>query len=507
MDTGEAFDYIIVGSGATGCVLVNRLSANSDVKVLLLEAGGSDKDPNIENLTGFINLWGTEKDWQFLTEPQQGLKGRQIMISQGKVIGGSTSINAMMYVRGNRRNYDLWESLGNEGWGYEKVLPYFKKSEKYEEGASVFHGDQGPLSVRKCPDLTSVAEAFIEACVELGYGGEDWDFNGSQQENGASVMQFNMTADNQRASSASAFLTPILDRPNLKTKTYAQVTRVLFEDNRAIGVEYVWEGKTHQVRAEREVIISAGAFLSPKLLMLSGIGPAEHLRTQGISVLVDLPGVGQNLQDHLRLQVIYKSKRELPVPTLLCETALFTATRPGIPPNLQLNFSAGVPNLTPAEYPFEGPFSIFVPILVQPQSRGVVKLRSNNPLDAPIIDPQYLSADIDRQTYEQGIRICREIANTKAFADFNNGEVAPGIEANLEEYIRQYADTIWHPVGTCRMGYDSYGVVDAELRVHGVEGLRVADASIMPYVTSGNTCAACVMIGEKLSDIITAEDK
>ncbi len=504
MNFEESFDYIVVGAGATGCVIVNRLSANSDLKLLLLEAGGPDEDPNIHNLTGFSSLWGTEKDWQFFTEPQEGLNGRQIMITQGKVLGGSSSINAMMYVRGNRRNFDLWESLGNEGWGYEQVLPYFKKSENYEAGASSFHGSDGTLSVRKCPELTPVAEAFINACVELGYSGNDWDFNGVQQEDGASVMQYNITADNQRASSASAFLTPILNRPNLKTKTHAEVTRVLFEGKRAIGVEYVWEGQTHQARAEREVIISGGAFLSPKLLMLSGIGPAEHLRAHGIPILADLPGVGQNLQDHMRLQVIYKSKQELPVPTLLCETALFTSTRPGIPPNLQLNFSAGIPGFPPAEYPFEGPFSIFVPVLIQPQSRGEVKLRSSNPQDPPVIDPKYLTADIDRQTYQQGIEICRKIANNKAFADFNNGEVTPGIGANAEEYVRKYAETIWHPAGTCRMGYDPLGVVDSKLRVHGVEGLRVADASIMPNVTSGNTYASCVMIGEKVSDMISA---
>lgn len=499
MNFEETFDHIVVGAGATGCVIVNRLSANENVKILLLEAGGSDRDPNIHSINGFIKLWGSNKDWQFLTEPQEGLNGRKIFITQGKVVGGGSSVNAMMYVRGNRRNFDQWSSLGNEGWSFDRVLPYFKKSEHYEEGASSFHGTDGSLNVRKCPELTPVAEAFIDACVERGYKGNDWDFNGARQENGASVMQFNITADNQRASTASAFLTPILNRPNLKAKTQAEVTKILFEGKRAVGVEYIQNGQTHQVRAEQEVIISAGAFLSPKLLMLSGIGAGSHLRSHDIPVLVDLPGVGQNLQDHMRLQVIYKSQKELPVPTLICETALFTSTRPDIPPDLQINFSAGIPGFPPAEYPFEGPFSIFVPILIQPQSRGEVKLRSSNPRDKPIIDPKYLSADIDLQTYLRGIEICREIANTKAFADFNKGEVTPGIGANAEAYVRQYAETIWHPAGTCRMGYDSLAVVDPQLRVHGVEGLRVADASVMPNVTSGNTHAPCVMIGEKLS--------
>lgn len=504
MNFQESFDYIIVGAGAAGCVVAHRLSANPDIRVLLLEAGVPDDNENIHNLTGFLRLWGTEHDWLFRSEPQPGLNGRQITIFQGKVLGGGSSIHAMMYVRGNRRNFDRWSELGNEGWSYEEVLPYFIKSEDFEKGASAYHGAGGPLSVRLCPELTPSAAAFLEAGAELGYGGDDLDFNGARQENNAAVMQFNITADNHRASSASAFLTPILARPNLTVKTRAEVGRVLFEGNRAVGVEYLQDGTLHRVGATGEVILAGGAFLSPKLLLLSGIGPADHLRSLGIPVLADLPGVGQNLQDHMRLQVIYKSKRELPVPTLLCETSLFTNTGASDreAPDIQINFSAGIPGFPPPEYPFEGPFSIFVPILIQARSRGEVRLRSADFQAPPIIDPRYLSDPIDVETYIRGIEICRELAATKAFAEFNAGEVTPGAGADVEAYIRRYAETIWHPAGTCRMGRDPLAVVDPQLRVHGIEGLRIADASVMPEVTSGNTYAPCVMIGEKAADLI-----
>jgi choline dehydrogenase len=500
----QEFDYIIVGAGASGCIVAHRLSEDANCKVLLLEAGDPDKDPNIHSLNGFIKLWGTDHDWQLLTEPQPALNNRKIMINQGKVLGGGSSINAMMYVRGNRRNYDQWRSLGNEGWGYDDVLPYFKKSENYEGGDARYRQRGGLLSVRDCPNLSPSAEAFLQGAAELGYQEGDGDFNGAIQENTAAVMQFSITADNERASSASSFLTPILSRSNLTVITNALVTKVLFEGQRAVGVEYFHHNEIKQAHSGEEVVLSSGAFLSPKLLMLSGIGPADDLQKLGITVLQDLPGVGKNLQDHMRLQIIFKSKRELPIPLMICETVLFTNSQ-GLKdtlPDIQINFSSGIPGFPPPEYPIDGPFSIFVPLLAQPHSRGEVKLRSSEPQDAPIIDPKYLSNENDLKTYLRAIAICREIAGTKSFAEFNDGEIAPGSLNDDESYIRKYAQTIWHPAGTCRMGKDELSVVDPQLKVHGIEGLRVMDASVMPNVPSGNTYAGCAMIGEKGADLL-----
>ncbi|MGK7879444.1 MAG: GMC family oxidoreductase [Crocosphaera sp.] len=511
MNFEQTFDYIVIGSGAAGCVITNRLVNQLDCRVLLLEAGEKDNNPAIHNtdIPSMTSLWTGETDWGYGTEAQTHLNNRTIAIAQGKVLGGGTAVNAMMYIRGNRRDYDHWNFLGNDGWGYEDVLPYFKKSEDYEGGASDYHGSGGPLQVIDYRNPSPVAQAFVAGAKELGYGGDNWDCNGQQQENGAFFYQSTRTRDNQRCSTAVAFIQPILDQKNLTLETQAQVTRILFSGTKAIGVEYVKNGTTHQVKAEAEIIISTGAFESPKLLMLSGIGPAEQLKKHSIEVLVDLPGVGQNLQDHLLFGVGYQCKQEQPFPNLLSEAGLFTWSREGITsasPDLQFFF--GPIQFLEDQYQVEGPGFTFAPILVQPQSRGTVDLRSPNPQDLAVISPNYLQCDTDLKVLIRGIELARELAHTKAFDEFRGRELGPGADVKspqqLSEYVRQVASTVWHPVGTCKMGRDALSVVNPQLEVYGVEGLRVADASIMPKITSGNTNAPTIMIGEKAADLIIA---
>jgi choline dehydrogenase len=504
MTQDPTFDYVIVGSGASGSVLAYRLSADPSLRVLVLEAGGPAENPAIADPGGFVTLWGSAIDWSLRTEKQPGMADRELVINQGKVLGGSTSVNAMMYVRGNRQNYDAWRDQGADGWGYDDVLPAFKALEDYAGGASNEHGVGGPIPVVDCPDPVMRSEAFMVGATQVGYDGPYWDTNGARQENGAGLLQFHIDAEGRRASAASVFLEPIQDRPNLTVETGAHVTRVLFEGTRAVGVAYLQDGATKEARG-REVIVSAGALQSPKVLMLSGVGPAAHLREHGIEVVADLPGVGQNLQDHVQLPVVFKRRTDSPMTTLLTGNVLFLRTRAGAdaePPDMQLNFTPSIP--APLAPLLNIPFAacIFLPILVQPASVGQVSLRSADPLDPPMIDPRYLQDAADVQAFVEVIATIRSIAATPAFADLNEVEILPGADADLEAFIRTQSSTLWHPAGTARMGRDAMAVVDPQLRVHGVQGLRVVDASVMPTVTSGNTVAPAYMIGWRAADMI-----
>ncbi|MBW4596320.1 MAG: GMC family oxidoreductase N-terminal domain-containing protein [Brasilonema angustatum HA4187-MV1] len=502
------YDYIVIGAGSAGCVVANRLTQDGKTTVLLLEAGNPPNLPEHEVPLGWIKLWGSEMDWAYFTEEEPHLNGRKIYCPRGKVLGGSSSINAMIYIRGNRHDYDRWQELGNPGWSYQDILPYFKKSENQQWGASEFHGVDGELSVSDpiAPAVTS--QRFVEAAVALGYE-RNLDFNAEQQE-GAGLYQLTIK-DGKRHSAAAAFLVPILDRPNLTVTTGALVTRLLFEGTRTVGVEYIHQGTIHQSFVNQEVILSAGAFDSPKLLMLSGIGNAEHLRALDIPVVVNLPSVGQNLQDHLHVAVAHQATQDLPQPASTSNIAeaglfLYTEGRLDAAPDLQF-YSAPVLWTHPA-YAREGSGFAATVCVTNPQSRGSVSLRSASPNDSPIIRMNYLQSESDVQKLVAGIKIIRQLFNSSIFDEFRGEEVAPGANVTSDEalraYIRETCDTVYHPVGTCKMGTDADSVVDPELRVHGVEGLRVVDASIMPTLTTGNTNAPTIMIAEKAANLIKA---
>jgi choline dehydrogenase len=522
------YDYIIVGAGSAGCVLANRLSANPSNRVLLLEAGGRDNSPWIHIPVGYFKtMHDPAYDWCYLTEPDAGIAGRRLQWPRGKVLGGSSSLNGLLYVRGQAQDYDRWAELGNQGWSFDEVLPYFKKSEDNERGADAYHGVGGPQKVSDLRLRRPIAEHFIQAATEIGIPFNE-DYNGAVQEG---VGYFQQTAyQGLRWSTARSFLRPAKKRANLEILTRAQATGLVFEGKRVTGVNFRHNGKDRSARANAEVLLSAGAINSPQILQCSGIGDPEQLQRAGVEVIHPLAGVGKNLQDHLQIRLVFKTnKRTLndelnnplkqlmvgmqylltrtgPLTLAASQVAIFTRSSEDVErPDIQFHMQP-----LSADKPGDGvhPFSAFTSSVCQlrPYSRGHVTVTSPDPLAYPEIHPNYLSDERDCAVAVGGIKVARRIAEAPSLRNCIVDEYVPGREFQsddeLLEAARRYSQTIYHPTGTCKMGNDPAAVVDHRLRVHGIEGLRVADASIMPEIVSGNTNAPTIMIGEKAADMI-----
>jgi choline dehydrogenase-like flavoprotein len=525
-------DYIIIGGGSAGCVLAARLTEDPSVRVALIEAGPPDSSVLIHCPAGLALLAKNgQANWAFETVPQPGLGGRRGYQPRGKVLGGSSSVNAMIYARGQHADYDEWAAQGNEGWGWRDVLPYFKRAEHNERGADAFHGTGGPLNVMDLRSPNRFGPVFVQAAVQAGFAPNP-DFNGADQEG---VGMYQVThKKGERFSAAKAYLTPNLSRPNLQVITQAYTTRILMEGKRAVGIEYREGGQLHQLKAAREVLLCAGALQSPQLLMLSGIGPAAHLQSHGIAVAHDLPGVGRNLHDHVDVvQVVdapqlkdlfglsaaglvrvlkgifeWRNFRSGMLTTNFAEAGGFIKSDPGeARPDLQLHFVVGKLVDHGRKTVFGHGYSCHV-CLLRPQSRGSVQLASRDPAAAPLIDPNFLGDADDLQRLVRGFKIMRRILSQSALAGYGGRELPASAGATTDEqieaFIRSHADTIYHPAGSCRMGNGALDVVDAKLQVHGVAGLRVVDASIMPRLVSGNTNAPTIMIAEKAADMIKA---
>jgi choline dehydrogenase len=523
------FDYVIVGAGSAGCVLANRLSADGAHSVLLLEAGPRDKNIWIHIPLGYGRLFKDRNvNWMYQTEPEPGLGGRQVFQPRGKVLGGSSSINGLLYVRGQHEDYDRWRQLGNVGWGYDDVLPYFKKAENQIRGADQYHGVGGPLSVSDWRHHDPLSEAFVKAAVEAGIPYNP-DFNGATQE-GAGFFQ-TTTCRGRRASSAFAYLRPALARANLRVETGALAQHVLFEGRRARAVEYRQNGELRAVRARREILVSSGAYNSPQLLQLSGVGPADLLKQHGIDVVLDAPGVGHDLQDHLQVRLVmrcaqkvtlndvvasplrsalagaqYAAFRKGPLTIAAGTSGAFFKTSPRLAtPDIQIHF---IPFSTDKMGEKLHGFSGFTASVCQlrPESRGSLKIKSAEAAVPPEIRINYLATESDRTAFIDGIRILRKILAAPALKPFVVGEVYPGSDKtsdqDLLDFCRKTGSTVYHPTSTCRMGNDPLAVVDQRLRVRGIEGLRVVDASVMPDLMSGNTNAPVIMIAEKASEMI-----
>ena len=500
------YDYIIVGAGSAGCVVGARLSQDPACQVALLEAGGEDSAAALHQPNQWPLLLDGAVDWGYTTALQTGYNLRNIQYQRGKVLGGTSSINAMIYIRGDARDYDHWRDLGNPGWGWQDVLPYFLKSEDQQHGASAFHGAGGPLTVSDLMAPHHISSAFVDAAVAAGHA-RTVDFNAGTPA-GAGLYQVTMR-NGERCSTAKAFLQPARKRSNLHTITHARVLRVVMEGDRATGVDYFDGMQVVRRHATREVILSAGAIDSPKLLMLSGIGDPAQLESHGVTVRVALSGVGANLCDHPGSSLVLPLKeagQALPASNLV-EAGLYMKSA-----NMNDGFAADlqffVTPFAPAQAGAVGK-SKMMSISVQtcrPKSRGQVSLRSANPIDAPLIDPRYMTHPYDLALQIEGLRAARDITAQEPLKSLIAAELAPGAhaldDASLEHHIRATSGCIWHPVGTCRMGNGEDAVVDAQLRVRGVRSLRVVDASVMPQITSGNTNAPTIMIAEKAADMI-----
>jgi choline dehydrogenase-like flavoprotein len=527
-ETAE-FDYVIVGAGSAGCVLANRLSANGKHSVLLLEAGPKDSNIWIHVPLGYGKLFKEKSvNWMYQTEPEPGLHGRQVFQPRGKVLGGSSSINGLLYVRGQHEDYDRWRQRGNVGWGYDDVLPYFKRAENQCRGEDDYHGTGGPLTVSDWRHEDPLSEAFVKAAVETGIP-FNADFNGKTQE-GAGFFQ-TTTKRGRRASSAYSYLRPAMGRGNMHVETSALAQRILFEGRRTKAVEYRQNGNLRTARARKEVLVSSGAYNSPQLLQLSGVGPADVLKSHGINVVLDAAGVGNDLQDHLQVRLVtrctqkitlndvlnhplrrtmagvrYAFARSGPLTIAAGTSGAFFKTNPRLAsPDIQIHF---IPFSTDKMGENLHPFSGFTASVCQlrPESRGSLKIRSADPSAPPEIRINYLATETDRTAFIDGIRILRKILAAPALKPYTVEEVYPGSKVSSDEdvldYCRKTGSTVYHPTSTCRMGSDPLAVVDQRLRVRGIEGLRVVDASVMPDLMSGNTNAPTIMIAEKASDMI-----